>query len=80
MACKTTVIATEVGGNKEIIENGRTGFLVKQNSSNEIIKQIKELVKNDQITDIITNKAFEKVKKYDWSFIGNMYLDIYKES
>ena len=44
------VIATDVGGDKEMMIDGKTGFLVKENDSDDIIKKISELLENKQLS------------------------------
>ncbi len=44
---KKPVIATDVGGNSEIMIDGKTGFLVKEGNHNELIEKI-SLIKNDK--------------------------------
>ncbi len=78
MACKTPVIATMVGGNKEILEHNKTGILVKSDSSAQIIEEIFNLISDKEKKTNLTDKAFNEVQKYDWSKVGNLYLDIYK--
>jgi glycosyltransferase involved in cell wall biosynthesis len=49
-------IVTNIGGSKEIIDNGENGFLIKAGDKDEIIKIISEVNKNDDLADkIITN-------------------------
>ena len=43
MACKTPIIATEVGGNKEILENNKTGILIEPDSYEKFLDKIQEL-------------------------------------
>jgi glycosyltransferase involved in cell wall biosynthesis len=44
MACGKPVIATNVGGNPEAVEEGKTGFLVKPNAPEEIAKAAARLL------------------------------------
>lgn len=78
MACKTAIIASNVGGNKEIIENGVTGILVEPQDTQSFVKKITEILHNDQLRESLVNQASKDVGKYDWSHVGNLYLNIYK--
>ena len=78
MACRTLVIATRVGGNKEIIEHNKTGILVKVGGSDEMVEEILNLISDKEKAKSLTAEAFNQVQKYDWSHVGKMYLDIYK--
>ena len=78
MACKTAIIASNVGGNKEIIENGITGILVEPQDIQSFVKEIIYLLNNDQFRESLVNQASKNVEKYDWNHVGNLYLNIYK--
>lgn len=78
MACKTPVIATRIGGNKEILVHNKTGVLVESDSGSQIVEEILDLVSNKEKRKSLADDAFNDVQKYDWSKVGNSYLDIYK--
>ncbi len=75
MACKTVIIATDVGGNSEILTDQQTGFLIKEH--NEIIPSIEKLYDDFDFKKRLIKNAFEHVKKYDWTIIGKKYLKLY---
>ena len=77
MACKTPIIATKVGGNKEILEDDKTGILVESDPK-EILDAIYDLFSNPQKAEKLRQEAFAEVQKYDWSHVGNLYLNIYE--
>ncbi len=76
MACKIPVIATNVGGNKELI-NDQTGLLVDSNSSSQFLDKIQYVLSNKSKFEAITNNAFAYVQQYDWKIIGKKYLELY---
>jgi glycosyltransferase involved in cell wall biosynthesis len=78
MACKTAIIASNVGGNKEIIENGITGILVEAQETQSFVKEITNILNNEQFRESLVNQASKNVEKYDWNHVGNLYLNIYK--
>jgi glycosyltransferase involved in cell wall biosynthesis len=79
MTCKTLVIATNVGGNQELITDNETGFLVNSNSTSQIIEKINYVLSNPLKLEVITNNAFTHVKQYDWNVIGKKYLNLYQK-
>ena len=79
MACKVPIIATNVGGNMEIIEHNQTGFLVDPNSSSQILDLINYVFSNTDKINLITNNAFAKIHSYDWENVGNLYLKLYEK-
>ena len=79
MACKTPVIATNIGGNIELFENNKTGILIEPKNSEELLKKIIFLLNNPIKLEQISNSAFNTVQQYDWSNIGKKYLDLYEK-
>ena len=79
MACKVPIIATNVGGNMELIEHNQTGFLVDPNSSSQILDLINYVFSNTDKINLITNNAFDKIHSYDWENAGNLYLKLYEK-
>ena len=49
MASGTPVVATDVDGIPEIVENGRTGFLVPPADAQSLAKAIEALLSNDKM-------------------------------
>lgn len=78
MACKTPIIATNVGGNKELLENNKSGIIIEPNSPQTILEKLLDLFSNKQKATELSEEAFKQVQKYDWSHVGKLYLDIYE--
>jgi len=66
------VIATDVGGVSEMMIDKKTGFLIKEGDSREIIKKIKFFLENEEEAKkmgkegrkfIIDNFSWEKIAK-----------------
>ena len=74
MACKIPVIATNVGGNQELI-NEKTGFLA--DSSSQFLDKIQYVLSNKSQFETIVNNAFTYVQQYDWKIVGQKYLKLY---
>lgn len=78
MAANTPVIATNVGGNGELIETEKNGILVEPNDVLNFNKQIDLLINNEELRKSLANQAQKTVEKYDWNQVGNLYLNIYE--
>lgn len=79
MACKTLVVATNIGGNGEILSNYKTGILVDPNDAvSQISDTISEFYSDKNKFSDIVESSFEEVKRrYDWSVVGEQYLKLY---
>jgi glycosyltransferase involved in cell wall biosynthesis len=78
MACNTVVIASNVGGNTELIENSINGIIKDPKDSDSFVEQIMILLENTELRKSLENQALKTVEKYDWNQVGNLYLNIYE--
>ena len=77
MACKTTIIASNVGGTTELIQDQKSGILVEPTNHEMFCKKIIELMSDELLRNKLSTISYETVKKYDWKNIGKQYLDLY---
>jgi len=67
MACRTPVIATNIKGTNEVIENGKTGLLVNPDSDEELRDKIIQLLKDESLRKKIVENAYHKVlERFTW--------------
>jgi len=78
MACKTAIIASNVGGNKELVENGITGIIIEPQDTNSFVQQIINLLNNPNLRKSLVEQALITAEKYEWNRVGNLYLNIYE--
>ena len=78
MGCETCIIASNVGGNSEIIENNKNGILVEPNNVEELVNKISYLLTENEKRSAMAVNGLKAVVKYDWKQIGKLYLDIYE--
>ena len=78
MGCETCVIASNVGGNVEIIKNNKTGVLVEPNNAEELVEKISHLLIENKKRAAMAANGLKTVVKYDWKQVGKLYLDIYE--
>lgn len=78
MVCKTPIIATTVGGNKETIFHMKTAYVINPNNPDDILEAIDFLFSNPEKRQILTQNAFKIVSDYDWEHVGPKYVDIYQ--
>ena len=81
MLMKRPVIATNVGGIPEIVNDQKTGFLVNLNDHEKIIEYIEKLLNNPSLIEEITDNALENVKaKFSWEIIAKNFLQILEKN
>ncbi len=73
------VIATDVGGDKEMMQDGKTGFLVREGNPDDIIKRISDLLNDKQMAKDMGKNGLEFVKsEFNWEVIAKNFLEIIK--
>ena len=78
MACKTAIIASNVGGNTELIQSKKNGILIDPGNDEQILENLIILLSNKKFAKEIAENAFKTVQQYDWKIVGNQYLQIYQ--
>ena len=80
MASETPVIGTNVGGIKDLIEDGHDGILIKQKDPINLANAIKKILTDDEFTEKIRKNSFQKVKdQFKWSEIASKTIKSYYE-
>ena len=64
MAIGVPIVTTDSGGNPELIENGKEGFLVKFNDKDGLKKKILEILKNPEIAGKLGEAASQKSREF----------------
>jgi len=81
MACGVPVIATNVDGIRDIIENNENGILVEYDNKEELAGQIINLLNSPQLRERFFRAGLQTIKeKFDRDRIVPGILEIYKKS
>ena len=76
---KIPVIATNVGGVHELVNNNKTGLLVTPNDSKELLEKINYLLNDIDLCSRLANNAHEFVmKNFSWEVILPKYVKLYE--
>ncbi len=79
MALGKPVIATGVGGTKELIDNEVNGYILAAKMPQLLANKIVELINNEDVRKKVGQKAKDQIiNKFDPESIINEYLKIYK--
>jgi len=80
MAASKPVVATNVGGNAEVIEDGKTGFLVRPKNPEKIAENIIALLKNRSLSTQMGKKGKERVtENFSLKRMISEYESLYKK-
>lgn len=80
MLCKKPVIATNIGGNPELVVDGITGYLIAEQDSSALASHIESLLNNSGQARLMGEKGFERISSvFDVPSMCNAYLSIYTD-
>ena len=80
MALAKPVIASDCGGNNEIIDEGETGFLVRNNDCTTIVELTRKLLTNKALIREMGQKGKAKiVQSFTIERMISAYIDLYEE-
>jgi glycosyltransferase involved in cell wall biosynthesis len=81
MAAGIPVVATKVGGNPELIDSGRTGFLVQPEDAKDLAASLMKLLSDPVMMQQFGRQAAERVRKhYSMRQMVDRYRDLYTRS
>lgn len=73
------VIATNVGGIPELIENGKDGILVPPENPKALARAINSLLENEELREKLSQATYKKVReRYSIDTYSGRMLDFYK--
>lgn len=64
MACKKPVVATCFGGSSELVQDGKTGFIVDPRDIKSLAEKIVHLLENPQEAEQFGEAGYERAEKY----------------
>lgn len=74
------IIATDVGGTREIISGNKDGFLIKPGDINSLIEKIDLLLSDPTLRKLLGKNAYQKVSgRFLWSHSTEQYLKIFQK-
>jgi glycosyltransferase involved in cell wall biosynthesis len=80
MACGKPVVASKFGGIRNVIENGKNGFLVDPSDPKEFADAMIKLIKNEKLTKALGMAAYKKIREeYSWEAIADRFLKFYNQ-
>jgi alpha-maltose-1-phosphate synthase len=79
MACRAPVIASRVGGIKEVVVDGETGVLVTPDKPAELAEAIRRVVTNPDLMSKFKEKGRIRVENYfSWDSIAKRTIELYQ--
>lgn len=79
MGCGLPVVASDVGGNNELVEEGVNGYLIKGDDIETLAQQLTRLIDDESLRRQMGQVGREKALKYDWENIMREYNKLYEQ-
>lgn len=73
------VVATAVGGNMELVEDGVNGFLVPVDGREEIVAAVTRLLEDAELRDAFIRRSRERVKDSSWDRLVDDTLGVLEQ-
>ena len=79
MSCGLAVVATNVRGNKDLVNDGINGVLIPARSPVKIAEAITVLLEDEKIQNKLGENARKTiVEKYNWDMASNRIIECYE--
>ncbi|MDJ0270073.1 MAG: glycosyltransferase family 4 protein [Aigarchaeota archaeon] len=79
MAMRTPVVATNVGGNVELVSHMKTGLLVEPDSPQQLAEAINTLLDDKELASRMAEEAYSLIlREYSWDVVIGKYLELYE--
>ena len=79
MAQGTLVVASDVGGHRELIADGSTGILYRAGSHEDLARTIVDALSRPDVARDITARALDYVQQEKrWSVVAGRYQPVYE--
>jgi glycosyltransferase involved in cell wall biosynthesis len=74
------IVSTDVGGCREIVTDGRTGFLVDPADETGFARRLKELKENTERRNEMAEAAVEQSKRFELAAVLGQFKSLYAEA
>ena len=77
MAYEKAVVATNVGGIPELVENGQTGLLAPARNPERLAKSIEELILDENKRVVFGRAGREKIEEFSVAKLAERMSEVY---
>jgi D-inositol-3-phosphate glycosyltransferase len=78
-ACGTPVVASDVGGLRSLIDHGRTGYLVEDQSPEAFAAWVRQILAEPLLAERLSTGAVLRGRRYTWARAAELLREIYAE-
>ena len=79
MACGTPVVASQVGGLRSIVDDGRNGFLIPWRHPNLFADKLEQILADPGLADRLGRSGARGMQRFSWGAAADRLLALYQE-
>jgi glycosyltransferase involved in cell wall biosynthesis len=79
LACATPVVGFNIGGNSDMIEHKKNGYLAKPFDINDLKDGIEWILNNEYYDELCQNAREKVMREFDNKIVAQQYIELYKE-
>lgn len=80
LSCGTPVVAFDIGGNNDMIDHKKNGYLAKPFDSQDLANGIEWILANDNYVSLCENARYKVLREFDSKVVAQKYIQLYKET
>ena len=80
MAGGAAIVASDIGGYRDVVRNGKTGILVRPRSPEEIAGAISDLWEDPERRNRLVENARRDVERYAWDRVTADIMNVYRSA
>ena len=78
LSCGIPVVAFNIGGNPDMIEHKKNGYLAKEMDTTDMAKGIEWILNHDQYDSLSLNARNKVMMEFDSDVVSQKYIELYK--
>lgn len=79
MALGMPIVATDVGGTRELMVENENGFIIKTGDYNDIVEKLEKFLLDRSLVDRLGKQSRIRAEKMSWQKVAGEYVDLYQE-
>ena len=79
LACATPVVGFDIGGNSDMIEHKKSGYLAKPFDVNDLADGIKYILNNSNYDEFCRNARKKVLNQFDYKVVSQKYIHLYRD-
>ncbi|HEX8974723.1 MAG TPA: glycosyltransferase family 4 protein [Patescibacteria group bacterium] len=74
------ILATDTGGTRELVEEGKNGFILKMGDYNDIAEKLEKLIQDPDLRNKMGAESRKRAEKMSWENVAKEYVDLYQQT